>query len=118
VNAFKRNESIPEGASVTVHWRWVNRKTKVPIDITGYSARMQLRSSHTAADPVTTLSTDNGRIVLGGEDGTIDLDFDLVTHPVPAGRYVFDLLMIPSSGPRRRLVEGIITISPAVTRDE
>ncbi len=118
MSAFKRNESLPEGAGRTVRWRWVEKKTRQPIDITGYTARLQLRTRHDDAEAVDTLTTENSRITLGGETGEIDLDFDLVAHPLAPGRYIFDLLMIPPEGPRRRLVEGVITVSPAVTRDE
>lgn len=43
-----------------------------PVDLTGYSARMQIRLS-TAAPVIKELSTANGGITLGGAAGTLDL---------------------------------------------
>lgn len=43
-----------------------------PMDLTGYSASMNIRTAPGVA-PFYTLSTDNGQITLGGTNGTIDL---------------------------------------------
>lgn len=44
-----------------------------PRDLTGYTASMPIREQRLGGTLLATLNTENGGIVLGGEDGTIDL---------------------------------------------
>jgi hypothetical protein len=46
----------------------------VAINLTGYTARMQVRSTLESAEALIELTTANGRIALGGSAGTITLD--------------------------------------------
>lgn len=88
------------------------------IDITGYTARMQLREEKDSPDPAILELTDgNGRITLGGANGEIDLfidDADTEALTIESGFY--DLEVESPAGIVTRLVEGTFQLSTEVTR--
>lgn len=87
----------------------------VAIDITGYTARMQIRKDFGDAFEIE-LTTGNGRIVLGGTLGTIQLTIvNADTDALNAGNFKYDLELISSSGIVTRLLEGSLSISENVT---
>lgn len=87
-----------------------------PVDLTTYTARMQVREKHTSATAKLTLTTQNGGISLGGEEGTIDLYIaDETTSNINAKEYVYDLELV-SGGEVYRLIEGKFIVTPEVTR--
>jgi len=87
-----------------------------PINLTGYTARMQLRASYTTAVASLTLTTENGRISLGGALGTITLNIDATTmETLEAKTYVYDLELINGSTVIR-LIQGLFVNRPNATR--
>lgn len=86
------------------------------IDLTGYTARMQVRPNVNSSSLVLDLTTENGRITLGGVAGTIDLvvaaDVMATLNPQIA---VYDLELI-SGIEVTRIIEGEFIINPEVTR--
>lgn len=88
-----------------------------PINLTGYTARMQIREDITSGTVLISLTTENGGITLGGVFGTITLlIMASVTAAIAWTTAVYDLEIISPSGIVTRLVEGRITVSPEVTR--
>ena len=89
----------------------------VPIDLNGYSARMQLRSQiDSAGAAVFELTTENGRISLGGTAGTITLSAAATaTAAVPADTYVYDLELVEGATVTR-LIQGEFELRGEVTR--
>lgn len=87
-----------------------------PVNLTGYTARMQLRPSVSSETVLLDLTTENGGITLGGATGEITLHFtESNTSPLVKGG-VYDLEMI-IGGKVKRLVQGSITVSREVTRN-
>lgn len=88
-------------------------------DLTGYSARMHIRTTIEAPDPpMLALTTANSRIALGGVAGTVvllieDEDTALLTA---GGPYVYDLELESAGGDVERLIEGEVTVDREVTR--
>jgi hypothetical protein len=77
---------------------------------------MQLRTSYSAASASLELTTGNGRISLTNA-GVITVSLTATeTAALAAGRYVYDLEMVSSGGLVTRLLEGVVTVSPEVTR--
>ena len=114
--AAKLNLIVEQGATFDRVITWKTGTT--PVDLTGYSARMQARASHDAADPVFSLTSDEaGGITLGGSAGTITLLIDAeATALLTPGDYVYDLEVEDDEGIVRRLLEGRLTVTPEVTR--
>lgn len=90
----------------------------VPVDLTGYTARLQIRETAGAADPPwANLTTENGGITITAAEGKIDLYISAVdTAVMPAKKGVYDLEMVAPGGDVTRLLAGTATISPEVTR--
>jgi hypothetical protein len=82
----------------------------VPIDFTTYTANSQMRKSYTS-------STSYPFIVSLSNNGVVTLSMNAATSStITAGRYLYDLEVQDTNGNRSRLVEGIVTVTPEITR--
>lgn len=109
--------TIPQGATWSQALVWKTGSPASAVNLTGYSARMQLRVRPTSASFELELTSSNGRISLGTTNGTITLSLTATeTAALEAGRYVYDLEMVSSGSVVTRLLEGTVTVSPEVTR--
>jgi hypothetical protein len=90
--------------------------TNQPVDLTLYTARLQARRIPVGDEIMLEMTTENGRIELGGVDGTIFLSYTAedATFLEP-GEYLYDLELV-SGESVTRLIEGRLTISPEVTK--
>lgn len=115
----KRKLRIIQGATFRASWTWVSGG--VPVDFTGCTARMQVRSDVDSPDVLLELTTENGGIALGAEPGRIELMLG-ATHTASGAldwdSGVYDLEIQFASGPNDvvRFAGGAITVSPEVTR--
>jgi hypothetical protein len=80
------------------------------IDLSTFTGRSHIRKHYTSSTFYTfSVSTSSG--------GSITLIMSANTSTnIPAGRYVYDLELVSSANVVSRVVEGIVTISPEVTR--
>lgn len=85
-------------------------------DFTNYTARMQIRSEVDATDVMIELTTENGRIALGGADGTIVLTIDADDTALLQYDGVYDLEIVSDSGAVNRLLKGMVRLDYEVTR--
>lgn len=91
---------------------------EVPINLTGYSARMQVRQKYSSPDPLLSLVSPTN-ITLGGALGTIHAKATAsMTQALTIKQGVYDLELVPPSGAGDafRLVEGAVIVTPEVTR--
>jgi|688.fasta_scaffold786987_2 hypothetical protein len=87
-----------------------------PINLTGFTARMQLRKDYNNATADLTLTTGGGGIVITGATGTIDISVTAAqTETLDPAFYVYDLELISGSN-ISRLIQGQITVAEQVTR--
>lgn len=85
------------------------------VNLTGYTARLQVRESVNAASTLVSLTSSSG-ITLGGSAGTIQITLSATTTAgLPKGTYVYDLELV-SGGTVTRLLKGKFTVDPEVTR--
>lgn len=107
--------SILQGATFNVTLTWRDDADAL-INLTGYTARMDVRATLEESVPEITLNTTNGRIVLGGAAGTIQLLVPATdTAALDAGNYVYDLELVTGSTVTR-LIEGAVVVDREVTR--
>ena len=110
--AGKHNFTLEQGSTF-------NREISVQensqaLNLTGYSARMQMRSTHDSSSIALTFTAaianpaTNGKINLGATA--------TATAAVEEGIYVYDLEIESSAGTVTRILEGTITVTPEVTR--
>jgi len=110
--AAKANIVIDQGAdfSTTIT---VTDNSGAVVDLSGYTARGQIRkhyTSETAVDFDITFETPRS-------EGKVSLSVNnAITTAMEPGRYVYDAEIISPSSTVSRLVEGIATVTPEVTR--
>lgn len=113
--AGKYNIIIEQGATFRLPLTWKS-SDGAPYDLTGYTARMQVRQYKEAGTALVNLTTENGGIALGGIAGTVVVTISATTTAtLPACEGVYDLELINGST-ITRLLEGKATISREVTR--
>lgn len=109
--------TIYQGATFRKRLTWKG-PSGTPIDLTGCTARMQVRAEVGSPTVLLELTTENGGIVLGGALGTIDLyTSDEDTGAITWDGGVWDLEIVHPGGEVTRLAQGSISVSPEVTRD-
>ena len=87
-----------------------------PLNISGYTAKMQMRSYPDNPTAVLTLTTENGGIVITGATGNIDLHATPTqTGAINQGPYDYDI-EIYSGGNVTRVVQGQVVVLAQVTR--
>lgn len=113
INPGTYNITCPQGA--TFDRTFTVNVGAVPLDLTGYTAAMQVRES--ADSTSTLLSLTNGAgIALGGTAGTIGLVVSsTASAAIPAGSYSYDL-ELNSGATVTRLLEGAFNVIGNVTR--
>lgn len=105
---------VNQGDTWLRHLEWVDANEE-PIDLSTYTARMQLRTSADAIDYVLELTTENGYIVLG-DNGTFHIEVPAdVTAAIEPGSYRYDLEMI-TGGFVRKILRGKIKVVAEVTK--
>jgi hypothetical protein len=107
------NQNIDQGStyskSITVY---ENDGTTIQ-NLTGYTATSQLRKNYTSTAYTTILAT----IQTPATNGIIVMSLTAVqTAALKSGRYVYDLQITAADATVTRIIEGVITIRPEVTK--
>ena len=83
-----------------------------PINLSGYTVKSQFRKSYQSSSykefTVTVVDAQNGKIRL-----FLAADTSSAIQP---GRYLYDVEISSSTGERRRALEGLIILTPEITR--
>ena len=81
------------------------------VDLSGYTGAGQVRKHYTSSNAT------NITVTLGGANGTVTLGLSAnATANLVAGRYVYDVEVTDVGGTVSRIFEGIVTVTPQVTR--
>jgi hypothetical protein len=116
MTAATHNITIEQGATFRLSLIWKD-SNNTPINLTGYTARMQVRRKYSEPTTLLNFTTENGAIVLGGSAGTIEVTgLATLTDDLPIKPAVYDLELVSGSGFVTRLIEGSVTITPEVTK--
>lgn len=82
-----------------------------PVNLNGYTGSAQIRKHYSSSNSVpfsVSISPDDGGVILGLTSTQ--------TAALRAGRYVYDVELTNTSNVVSRIVEGIVTVTPQVTR--
>ena len=83
-----------------------------PVDLLDYTASSQMRKSYYSSSYTVITST-----VTGTSNGEITLSMTASnTSSLTPGRYVYDVIITSPTSVVTRVVEGIVTVLPSVTR--
>lgn len=92
------------------------RRNGVPVNLTGYSGRMQLRSFVTQEDPDLDLTTEDGGLSFTDlEAGKVLIHITATQSAALAGKYVYNLEIL-ANGDVDRPLEGSVIMSPDANR--
>lgn len=86
------------------------------LDFTGWTARMHIRTELDSPDIMCELTTENGRITLGGAAGTITLTLTADITEDFDDEGVYDLELVDTYGKVYRLLKGKVKVELEVTR--
>ena len=87
--------------------------TNATVNLSGYSVRSQMRRSYYSANPTSNITC----TISNSSNGEITMSVTAAnTSNIKAGRYLFDLETEDGNGFVTRVLEGIITVTPQVTR--
>jgi len=107
--------TIDQGADWYINFTYEN-STGTPINLTGYTAAMQLRSEPSDLTAALSLTSSSG-ITITGTTGLVAVHATATqTGSLQAGIYYYDLEITSPTAIVTRLVQGQIVVSPQVTR--
>lgn len=108
--AIKANIFIDQGSTYSTQLTLTDASGDV-INLADYTGAAQLRKHYTSNNAV------SFEVNLSPSLGTVTLSLSAnSTSLLSAGRYVYDVELTDSQGRISRIVEGIATVSPNVTR--
>ena len=110
--AIKSNISVDQGANFIYSVNLIDTDGN-PFDIAGYYGNAQIRRSFTSTSYVTM------NVAITANVGMITLSMNSTTTAgLTASRYVYDLQLTNNTSPFvvSRIMEGIVTVNPEVTR--
>lgn len=111
--AITKNLYIDQGATFSTNVQYIDIY-KNPISLTGYIANCQIRKSYNSANAAATLNA----VIYDEIHGniTISLDYE-TTSNLSAGRYLYDVTATnTNTNSTVRVIEGIMTVNPSITR--
>lgn len=83
-----------------------------PLDVTGYTVKSQMRKSYSSSTFYNFTTS-----IFNAAAGQIQLSMTAAqTELIPAGRWLYDVEITSSTGNRRRIVEGLVIVSPQITQ--
>lgn len=109
--AVRGNIVIDQGADYEVNLD-VKSINDIPANLSGFTSSAQMRKYYTSSRFYsfdTSVAESNGVVTLSMTANT--------TNDIPYGRYVYDCEMISPEGKKTRIIEGIVTVKPQVTKD-
>jgi len=114
--AVTYNTVIDQGADWYINFTY-EQPAGTPVNLTGYTAALQIRTSPLAATAVLSLTTGSG-ITITGATGLIAVHATAAqTAAILNGKYSYDLeITAPITSVVTRIVQGTIEVSAQTTR--
>lgn len=109
---------IPQGEDYAVIVEYVD-DSGVAVNLTDYTAKSQFRQTiESTGDPIISLTTNDGSIVINELAGTITLMIsrEITATLTPFQVIYYDLFIYDESGIATRLIQGTVVVSGSVTR--
>jgi len=115
--AVAYDTTINQGADWYINFVYEDTDTGTPINITNYTAALQLRSLPSDTTTALSLTSPSGGITITGASGLIEVHATAVqTGAIVAGYYYYDCEITSPANVVTRLIQGQILVSPQVTR--
>ena len=109
--AITKNLVIDQGSTFTANLQYTTN-SKIPVDLTGYTVRSQIRKSYKSANASATFTTS----IIDAATGNIQLSLAAsITANLNYGRYLYDA-KANIGNVSVKIFEGIVTVYPGVTQ--
>lgn len=105
---------IEQGATFSIVFLYQDENGDA-IDMTGMTARMQLRRTYNSPTALLSLTTENGRIAINVSEGSITLNISATDTASLTGSGVYDLELVAGTTVNR-ILEGSYSICAEVTK--
>lgn len=110
--AIKANLVIDQGTDFSASIDLVDVDDEV-YDLTNYTVSSQMRKNYASSSAAATFTTTHNN-----SGGRIGLSLDNAnTSALDPGRYLYDVEITSPGGIVSRVVEGIVTVTPGMTRE-
>jgi hypothetical protein len=104
--------TIDQGATFTASID-LAQDDETAINVATSTFTSQIRKSYYSSNPTANLTVS----ILDAANGKISLSLSASqTSNIRAGRYLYDVKMVSSSNTTLRLIEGIVTVTPQISR--
>jgi hypothetical protein len=108
---------IPQGATFIYEITYKDPSNNTPINLTGYTARMQMREKIDDTATIFSATTENGALFVSGSTGMVVLTIPAaITAAFQFKKVVFDIEIQSAAGVVTRLVKGTMLLDREVTR--
>ena len=82
------------------------------LDLTGYTVASQMRKSYTSSTAYAFTAS-----LYVAAQGKVRIQLTAgQSEAIPPGRYLYDLEVTSGAGAKKRVVEGIVTVTPQITQ--
>jgi len=109
---------IPQGTTYGHKFIYKQASDESIINLTGYTARLQIREKVTSTDSLYEATTEDGELTITGDEGEVYLEIPAATTTAWTWtKGVYDLEVISGTGKVLRIAEGNVKVSPEVTRE-
>jgi len=110
--AVTANIYIDQGSDYSALVTVVN-SSGVPVNLTGYQVESQIRKFHGSSAAYCFNAT-----IADAEAGKVRLRLSSdESQAMDAGRWLYDVRIISTSGLKKRVIEGLVTIVPQATKE-
>lgn len=114
MNPGRYNITVYNGTTFQLSPVW--KVDNLPVDVTGYTADMQVRQFVDSSTILVELSTTNGRITIDGALGQINLALTSTeTAGLTPGSYIYDLNIQSPGGYVYKIIQGAFVVNASVT---
>jgi hypothetical protein len=114
--AVKKNFEVDQNATFNFQIQYTEDDEVTPIDLTGATAKLQVRDTQGGSKLAFTLTSPAGGITIDGPTGTLDVKITPTqTNKLFYPKSAYDIMVIDTNGNKIKLLEGFMTLSRSVT---
>jgi hypothetical protein len=114
--AGQKNFEVDQNATFSFQVTYTEEDETTPIDLTGASAKMQVRDTKGGNKLAVTLTSPSGGITIDGPEGVLNIKMTPTqTNKLFYPKSSYDVMVIDSNGNKIKLLEGFMTLNRSVT---
>jgi hypothetical protein len=114
--AVNKNFEVDQNTTFTFQVQYTLEDEVTPINLTGATAKMQVRNTQGGDKLAFTLTSPSGGITINGSTGTLTIKMTPTqTNKLFYPKSAYDIMVVDSNGNKIKLLEGFMTLSRSVT---